>query len=160
MKFQPAQDFDQPPEASSISFINGLKNFFSPPSRTKIRSPIKRLNSLNPDARQQLIKSNVVKKSVLKYVKRLTNQHVLLGNEDQLDAMCISGIIHEFVDTQFLWSINIKRAILHMAIDYKSMPIIIHRELYHSFTTKRSNSSLIRPKIYSSKTCQSLFYKT
>lgn len=46
-----------------------------------------------------MIKNNVAKKPVLKYVKRLTNEHVLLGNEDQLDAMCISGIIHEFVDT-------------------------------------------------------------
>lgn len=45
------------------------------------------------------MKNNAAKKPVLKYVKRLTNEHVLLGNEDQLDAMCISGIIHEFVDT-------------------------------------------------------------
>lgn len=120
MKFQPLEDFDEPPEAASSTFFNRIKAFFSPPSKAKLRTPIKRLNSINPDQRQQAWKKTVGKKPVLKYVKRLTNEHVLVGNEDQLDAMCISGIIHEFVDTEFLWSINIKRAILHMAIDLKS----------------------------------------
>lgn len=79
-----------------------------------------------------LNKKQIAKKPLLKYVKRLTNDHVLIGNEDQLDAMCISGIIHEFVDTEYLWSLNIKRAILHMAIDYKSKSACYNRKLYRS----------------------------
>lgn len=53
-------------------------------------------------------------------MKRLTNEHVLLGNEDQLDAMSIGGIVSEFVDTEFFWSLKIKKAIIQVAIDYKS----------------------------------------
>jgi hypothetical protein len=97
-----------------------LKTFFSPPSKPKLKSPIKRMNSISPEYRSP--KKITAKKPILKYVKRLTNEHVLIGNEDQLDATCISGIIHEFVDTEFLWSINIKKAILQIAIDYKSIP--------------------------------------
>ena len=78
------------------------------------------MNSISPEYRSP--KKITSKKPILKYVKRLTNEHVLIGHEDQLDATCISGIIHEFVDTEFLWSINIKKAILQIAIDYKSIP--------------------------------------
>jgi hypothetical protein len=34
--------------------------------------------------------------------------------------MSISGVINDFVDTEFLWSINVKKAILHVAVDLKS----------------------------------------
>ena len=58
------------------------------------------MNSLvSTDVRQQLLKKHIAKKPLLKYVKRLTNEHVLIGNEDQIDAMSIGGIINEFVDT-------------------------------------------------------------
>lgn len=53
-------------------------------------------------------------------MKRLTNEHVIVGNEDQLDAMNISGIVGEFVDTEFLWSLRLKKAIIQVSVDYKS----------------------------------------
>ena len=59
-------------------------------------------------------------KPKIKFSKRLTNDHVLVGNEDQLDAMCISGIINDFIDTEFLWTLKIRKAIIQVAIDYKS----------------------------------------
>lgn len=34
--------------------------------------------------------------------------------------MGIGGVINEFVDTDFLWSLNIKTAIFALAVDYKS----------------------------------------
>jgi len=33
------------------------------------------------------------KKASLKFIKKLTNEHILIGNEDQLDVLNISYII-------------------------------------------------------------------
>lgn len=94
MKFQPAEDYDDPSQRQQNGFICRVKTFFSPPSRTKTPSPIKRQTSVNAEhfAIPQAKRSSS-KHSILRYVKRLTNDHVLVGNEDQLDAMCISGIV-------------------------------------------------------------------
>ena len=64
-------------------------------------------------------------KPKIKFVRRLTNEHVLVGNEDQLDAMCISGIVNDFIDTEFFWTLKIRKAIVQVAIDYKSIHLPI-----------------------------------
>lgn len=59
-------------------------------------------------------------KNRLQYVKRLTNEDFLVGNEDQLDGISVAGIIDGFVDTMHLWSINMNKAIHHVIVDPKS----------------------------------------
>jgi hypothetical protein len=115
MKFQPIEDLEEPTLEAKPGIIARLKNFFSPPKDSP-KSPLKRTNSLKSENNLKALRS----KPKIKFVRRLTNEHVLVGNEDQIDAMGLSGIISDFVDTQFLWSLNVKQAIVQLAVDSKS----------------------------------------
>ncbi|CAM6005942.1 unnamed protein product [Sphagnum balticum] len=114
MKFQPQADYEEP-KAQAPGLIDRIRTYFSPPSRNRSKSPLRRLNSL-----ASIHPVNPQNGASLKYVRKLSNEHVLVGNEDQLDGMGLGGIVGDFVDTDFLWSINIGKAILHVTVDLKS----------------------------------------
>jgi len=51
----------------------------------------------------------------------MTAEHVLIGNEYQLDLINILGVnSNKFVETEYLWSLRYKDHIDHVGIDQKS----------------------------------------
>ena len=57
----------------------------------------------------------------LKFVERLSSEHILIGNENQLDLISIAAItISNFVDTEFLFSLRFEQDIHLVAVDNKS----------------------------------------
>ena len=51
---------------------------------------------------------------------RLTNEDILIGNEYHLDAMFVGGVLEDYIDTCYLWSINSQAAIVDVAVDQQS----------------------------------------
>lgn len=43
----------------------------------------------------------------LKFLEKISEEHFVIGNEYQLDLIKIGGIIDNFVDVEYKWSINI-----------------------------------------------------
>lgn len=41
----------------------------------------------------------------LKYLSSLSPEYFLIGNENQIDMIGILGIAHNFVDTDYCWSL-------------------------------------------------------
>lgn len=83
-----------------------------------------KINEVNNANELSIKKSAINPKKVvnrLKYVKRLTNDEFMIGNEDQLDGIQVSGIIDGFVNTEYLWSINLNKAISNVEIDARSI---------------------------------------
>lgn len=44
----------------------------------------------------------------------------MIGNETQIDAIWLGGVIDDFIDTEHIWSLNINKPILNVCIDAKS----------------------------------------
>ena len=119
MKFTPKEDFQLPQNNPQQSVFNKIRNYFSPPKHTP-SSP----NS------STLKKPNQQKTgNTLTFLKKLSSEDVLIGNEDQLDAIWVGGVVQDFVDTEFRWSINLGQAILHVAVDVKSKYLLKQRGL-------------------------------
>ncbi len=93
MKFQPAEDYDEPEEQGGTGLVNRIRNFFSPPSRPQPRAHVQRKQSIT-NVGDNIAKRTEKEKPRIKFVKKLTSEHVLVGNEDQLDAMSIGGLIN------------------------------------------------------------------
>ena len=68
----------------------------------------------------------------LRFVRGLTAEDVLLGNEDQLDAIQISCIIEGFVDTEFLWSLAVGAAVVGVEVDPRSKLYFMQRVMSYS----------------------------
>lgn len=84
MKFTPKTDFTLPTNVPNKPILSRIRNFFSPPKDTVPQSP-----------RQSQTKST---KAILLHFKALTQEDIMIGNEDQLDVVCVGGIVHDFVD--------------------------------------------------------------
>ena len=62
-----------------------------------------------------------MRNSPLKFVEKISAEHVLIGNEKQLDLINIAGISpSNFVDTEYLWSLNYHEEIHLVNVDQKS----------------------------------------
>jgi hypothetical protein len=59
-------------------------------------------------------------KNRLRFLEKLTMDHILIGNEHQLDLFDISCIHNKFVDTEYLWSMKCNVSIDLLTIDLKS----------------------------------------
>lgn len=57
--------------------------------------------------------------SPLQFIKKLTNEHFLVGNAYRVDVMYLGGIIDEFIDTEYLWSLDFRKGIMNVAVDIK-----------------------------------------
>ncbi len=80
MKFQPVEDLEEPDEKTSNGMFDRIRNFFSPP-KSERRGSLKRVNSITDAMKSSGISNNLSKgKPKIKFVKRLTNEHVLVGN--------------------------------------------------------------------------------
>ena len=111
-----------------------IRQFFSPPSRAaRPPSPPKHAPAF---AFNKLLNKPQSTKPRIKFVRRLTNEHILVGNEDQVDAMCLAGIISDFVDTEYLWTIRLRKAIIQVAVDSKSRAVCYYRRLHSSADRK------------------------
>jgi hypothetical protein len=42
----------------------------------------------------------------LTFVIELMQHHFLIGNENQLDMISVGGLVNEFVDVEFFWSLS------------------------------------------------------
>lgn len=69
----------------------------------------------------------------LKFIKKLTNEHFLVGNTFKVDVMHLGGIIDEFVDTDYLWSLDFKKGLSNVAVDIKSKNNSYFRMLFSIF---------------------------
>lgn len=56
----------------------------------------------------------------LKFARKLTAEHILIGNQNQLDLISLHFSSHTFLDTEHLWSINIDSPIELISVDVKS----------------------------------------
>ena len=120
MKFQPKEDFELPQDTRSNSILGRIKNFFSPPKPAVAQIQPSTISHASQPS--QISNNNRAK---LRFIKKLTNEDVLIGNEDQLDVISIGGIVQNFVDTEFRWSLNIRKAIVQVGIDQRSMNLSI-----------------------------------
>jgi hypothetical protein len=68
--------------------------------------------------------------SPLKYIKKLTNDHFLVGNEYRVDVMYLGGIIEDFIDTEYYWSLDFKKGISEVVVDTKSNFMFKKRVLF------------------------------
>lgn len=61
----------------------------------------------------------------LKFIKQLTNEHFLVGNQYKVDVMHIGAIIDDFIDTEYMWSLDFKKGISNITVDIKSKDALI-----------------------------------
>ena len=69
-----------------------IRQFFSPPAKPK--RPPSPPKKDQPFAFNKILQKKEHNKPKIKFVIKLTPEHILVGNEDQVDAMNISGIIN------------------------------------------------------------------
>ena len=60
----------------------------------------------------------------LKFARKLNAEHILIGNQNQMDLISIHSATRNFLDTEHLWSINIGSPIDLISVDVKSNRII------------------------------------
>ena len=85
-------------------------------------------SDIRTDADQSLVEENATNYHQLKFVERISPEHILIGNEKQVDLINISGITSSgFVDTEFLWSLNFREDIHLISVDNKSKSQIMLR---------------------------------
>lgn len=82
MKFQPVEDLEEPEQQTKTGMFTRIRNYFSPPKQEQ-KGGLKRTNSIT----EAMMSSGASKKAKdgkskpkIKFVKRLTNDHVLVGN--------------------------------------------------------------------------------
>lgn len=56
----------------------------------------------------------------LKYLSSLSPEYFLIGNENQIDMIGILGIAHNFVDTDYCWSLSDIGPIECLAVEPRS----------------------------------------
>ena len=56
----------------------------------------------------------------LHFARKLTAEHILIGNNNQLDLISIHSATLTFLETDYLWSINIGDSIDLICVDTKS----------------------------------------
>jgi hypothetical protein len=54
------------------------------------------------------------------YLEKITIDTFLIGNQNQLDLITISGIYDNIIDTDINWSLNLQKKIKKLAVDTKS----------------------------------------
>lgn len=88
------------------------------------------------------------------FLEKITPEHFLIGNENQLDLIFIGGIVGNFIDTETLWELNIGRPIKNLAIDTKSIFFILFNRRKHSNRNQYLNLYLsIRQQTSQKKSC-------
>jgi hypothetical protein len=65
----------------------------------------------------------------LKYLSSLSPEYFLIGNENQIDMIGILGIAHNFVDTDYCWSLSVFGPIDCLAVEPRSKYFLIERIL-------------------------------
>lgn len=58
--------------------------------------------------------------NALKYLQKITIDTFLIGNQNQLDLITISGIYDNSIDTDLNWSLNLHKKITKLAVDNRS----------------------------------------
>lgn len=58
----------------------------------------------------------------LKFTVCISNEHFLIGNENQLDMIGFGSIAHDFVDTDYYWSLGLRGPIENVIVDSKRTP--------------------------------------
>lgn len=59
----------------------------------------------------------------LVYLEKITSETFLIGNQNQLDLITISGIYDNLIDTDVNWSLNLRKKIKKLAVDIKSTSV-------------------------------------
>lgn len=60
----------------------------------------------------------------LHFARKLTSEHLLIGNQNQLDLISIHSATHSALYTEYLWSISIDGPIDLICVDAKSTRIL------------------------------------
>lgn len=68
----------------------------------------------------------------------------MVGNAYRVDVMCLGAIVDDFIDTEYLWSLDFKKGILNVAVDIKSKYIFYCRVFFSLFITKVSSDLSIQ----------------
>ena len=78
--------------------------------------------------------------ATLLYLEKITIDTFLIGNQNQLDLITISGIYDNSIDTDFNWSFNLHKKIIKLAVDNRSMLYYIKNAYSPSNATTRYSS--------------------
>ena len=139
------------PQRTVYNFISPTKMKFRSPNKatdsdikqpsvlTKIKSlswlasPVKQHSKISTSDNQNSALNTTQGSPIpspLKYIKKLTNDHFLVGNEYRVDVMYLGGIIEDFIDTEYCWSLDFKKGISEVVVDMKSNFMFKKRVLF------------------------------
>lgn len=78
-------------------------------------------------------------------MEKITSEHFLIGNQNQIDLVFIGGVVGNFIDTESLWELNISKPIKNLAIDSKSNFILMFvRGSYRNRINNRNRNLSLR----------------
>ncbi len=63
----------------------------------------------------------------IKHLHKLTNEHFIIGDQDQLDVINVNCIVNDYIDSETIWSLNIGKKIIIVVVDIKSNTYLILR---------------------------------
>lgn len=114
MRFTPQRILNKQTKNANNKLVDRIKSFVPWPPVTRSSSKKTEEETLaETDPPEQA-------RPQLKYARRLTAEHVLIGNQNQLDLISVHSATLTFLQTEYVWSMNPDYPIDYLSIDSKS----------------------------------------